>query len=84
VGLTNPNLAQGVEALVAWAKEQETEVARASAAAWAMTVLAEATAQLSTVRIEAVRALWAMGWSLTDISEALSISRARVHQIIEK
>lgn len=84
MGLSNPDLESQAQQLVTWARSQETEVARADAAKWGMDLLASVTAQLSTVRIEAVRALWAEGWSLSDISAALQISRARVHQIIEK
>lgn len=82
--VSNPAMQQQVLRLVAWAREQETQVARAAAAKWAMDMLAQVTNDLSVVRIEAVRALWAEGWSLADISDALEISRARVHQIIEK
>lgn len=82
--LENQHLADDARALVRWAREQETEVARADAAKWAMQVLADITAELSQVRIEAVRGLWSQGWSLKDMSEALQISRARLHQIIEK
>lgn len=82
--VSNPAMHQQALRLVAWAREQETEVARASAAKWAMDMLADVTNQLSQVRIEAVRELWTLGWSLADISDALEISRARVHQIIEK
>lgn len=82
--VSNPAMQQQVLRLVAWAREQETQVARASAAKWAMDMLAAVTNDLSQVRIEAVRGLWSEGWSLADISDALEISRARVHQIIEK
>lgn len=84
MGVTNPDLEAHVQAMVEWAMSHETEVARADAAKWAMSVLADATSQLSVVRTQAVRTLWADGWSLKDISEALQISRARLHQIIEK
>lgn len=82
--ISNPAMEQQALRLVAWAREQETEVARAAAAKWAMDMLAQVTNDLSQVRIEAVRGLWETGWSLADISEALEISRARVHQIIER
>lgn len=67
-----------------WAESRPTEVERSAAAKAAMEMLADITLSLSGVRIAAVRNLWTTGWSLSDISEALSISRARVHQIIEK
>lgn len=67
-----------------WARSQETEIARALAAKWALDMLAKATSELAVVRTEAVRGLWSMGWSLKEISEALGLSRARIHQIIEK
>lgn len=82
--LSHPDSEKVIRDLVEWARAQETEVARAAAAKWAMTLMAEVTGQLSEVRIEAIRSLWTQGWSLADISEALEISRARVHQIIEK
>jgi len=69
---------------VAWVQGQETTTAKAMAAKWAMDLLAEVVTQISTERIAAVRALWADGWGLADISGALGISRARVHQIIGK
>lgn len=84
MGVENQHLAENARDLVAWARGQETQVARADAAKWAMQALAEITSELSQVRIEAVRGLWSEGWSLKDISEALQISRARIHQIIEK
>ena len=82
--LENPDMEAHVRALVDWARSQETEVARADAARWAMKVCSDVQASLSTVRIEAVRRLWSEGWSLSDISAALQISRARIHQIIGK
>lgn len=84
MGITNAALEANVRDLVGWSRSQETQVARAMSAQWAMKVLADVQAELSTVRIEAVRSLWTEGWSLKDISEALEISRARVHQIVEK
>jgi DNA-directed RNA polymerase specialized sigma24 family protein len=82
--ITNPKAEQVVLGIAAWARSQPTEVARAAAAKWALDTLAQASLDISQVRIEAVRGLWAEGWSLSDISEALGLSRARIHQIIEK
>lgn len=82
--ITHPALEDAVRSLVDWVDEQETQMAKAAAAKWAMALLQEVTNQISTQRIQAVRVLWEEGWSLKDISEALGISRARVHQIIEK
>ena len=82
--ISNPERETAVRGVVEWAASQDTQIARALAARWAIDLLADVTLGLSQVRIEAVRGLWAEGWSLKDISEALGISRARVHQIIEK
>ena len=82
--ISNPQAAEQVQALVAWAASHQTDVANAMASKWAMDTLAAATTQLSQVRVVAVRSLWASGWSLADIHEALGLSRARIHQIIEK
>jgi DNA-directed RNA polymerase specialized sigma24 family protein len=79
-----PEAEKHVRALVPWVQAQDTEIARAHAARWAMRLLAEVTNEISTARIGAVRVLWQEGWSLTDIAEALGMSRARVHQIIQK
>lgn len=82
--ITHPQVEAQVRALVQWVQSRDTNVAQAAAAAWAMSMLTDVSRQIGTVRVSAIRLMWDQGWSLADISEALGMSRARVHQIINK
>lgn len=84
VHIESPVHKTAVEALVEWACTQEGELAQAAACIWASDMLAAAMVELGNGRAAAIRALVEEGWSYGELATALGITRARIHQIVNR
>jgi len=81
----NDLLRENIEAMTrGWLDTLESPEATAAGCTWLLAVLGDVSDLASARRAAAVHQLTVDGWSLSEIGAALGISRARVHQLVNR
>lgn len=78
------NLVKILDDLCVEIESDTSYVDQATKATDAILELQRTVNRLAAVKTSAIRALWEQGWTTKDISEEVGVSRARIHQLINR